>query len=59
VGAVSSVAAALIGFVPPSQLGHANVPLYVGGLLTAVLVVGLLPPVVLLCLRRSDWKQAS
>jgi amino acid transporter len=59
VGAVSSVAAALIGFVPPSQLGHANVPLYVGGLVTAVLVVGLLPPVVLLRLRRSDWKQAS
>ena len=56
VGSVSSVAAALIGLVPPSQLGHANVPAYVLGLLTAVLVVGVLPPVLLHRLRRPSWK---
>jgi len=56
VGSVSSVAAALIGLVPPSQLGHANVPAYVLGLLTAVLVVGVLPPVLLHRLRRPSWQ---
>jgi glutamate:GABA antiporter len=56
VGSVASVAAALIGLVPPSQLGHANVPAYVLGLLTAVLVVGVLPPVLLHRLRRPGWK---
>ena len=56
VGSVASIAAALIGLVPPSQLGHANVPAYVLGLLTAVLVVGVLPPVLLHRLRRPSWK---
>jgi glutamate:GABA antiporter len=56
VGTVASVSAAVIGLVPPSQLGHANVALYVLGLLTGVLVVGVLPPVLLLRLRRSNWK---
>jgi glutamate:GABA antiporter len=56
VGTVASVGAAIVGLLPPSQLGHANVPLYVIGLLVAVMVVGVLPPVVLLRLRRSSWK---
>jgi len=56
VGSVASIAAALIGLVPPSQLGHANVPAYVLALLTAVLVVGVLPPVLLHRLRRPSWK---
>jgi amino acid transporter len=56
VGALASVSAAVIGLVPPSQLGNANVPAYVLGLLAADLIVGVLPPVLLLRLRRSDWK---
>lgn len=36
VGTLASVSAAVIGLVPPSQAGQANVPLYVVGLLTAV-----------------------
>ena len=56
VGALASVIAAIIGLVPPSQLGPANVPVYVLALLAGVLVVGVLPPVLLLRLRRPDWK---
>jgi amino acid transporter len=56
VGTLASVAAAFIGLVPPSQLGQANVPLYVVALLAAVLVVGVIPPVLLLRLRRPAWK---
>jgi len=56
VGALASVSACLIGFLPPSQLGHANVPLYALALLAGVLVIGVLPPVMLLRLRRPGWK---
>ncbi len=56
VGALASVIAAIIGLVPPSQLGPANIPVYVLALLAGVLVVGVLPPVLLLRLRRPDWK---
>jgi glutamate:GABA antiporter len=56
VGTLASVSACVIGLVPPSQLGHANVPLYVLGLLGGVLLVGVLPPVVLVRLRRAAWK---
>jgi glutamate:GABA antiporter len=58
VGTLGSISAAAIGLVPPSQLGHADVPLYALALLAGVLVVGVLPPVLLLRLRRSDWKTA-
>jgi hypothetical protein len=56
VGAIASAAACLVGLLPPSQLGHANVAVYVSGLLGGMIVVGLVPPVLLLRLRRPGWK---
>ena len=59
VGTVASVAACLVGFFPPSQLGHVSTPLYVGALLSGTLLVGLLPPLLLHRLRRPGWKAAA
>ena len=56
VGTLASVTACVIGLLPPSQLGHANVPLYAVSLLAGVLAVGVLPPVLLVRLRRPAWK---
>jgi glutamate:GABA antiporter len=56
VGMLASIAACVIGLLPPSQLGHANVPVYAVSLLAGVLVVGVLPPVLLVRLRRPAWK---
>jgi glutamate:GABA antiporter len=47
VGTVASLAACVVGLLPPSQLGHASTPLYASGLLAAVLLVGVLPPALL------------
>jgi amino acid transporter len=58
VGMLASVAACVVGLFPPSQLGHANIPVYVGALLGGVLLVGVLPPVLLYRLRRPSWKTA-
>jgi len=56
VGTLASLAACVIGLLPPSQLGHANVPLYAAALLAGALAVGVVPPVLLLRLRRPGWK---
>ena len=56
VGMLASVAACMIGLLPPSQLGHANVPVYAASLLAGVLAVGVLPPVLLVRLCRPAWK---
>ena len=56
VGTLASVSACVIGLLPPSQLGHANVPLYAAALLAGVLAVGVLPPVLLVRLCRPAWK---
>lgn len=56
VGGFASVAAGIVGLLPPSQLGHASTPLYVAGLLAGVLLVGVLPPLLLYRLRRPAWK---
>jgi glutamate:GABA antiporter len=56
VGTVASASACVIGLLPPSQLGHANVPVYATLLLAGVLAVGVLPPVLLVRLRRPAWK---
>jgi glutamate:GABA antiporter len=56
VGMLASAAACVIGLLPPSQLGHANVPVYAVSLLAGVLAVGVLPPVLLVRLRRPAWK---
>jgi glutamate:GABA antiporter len=56
IGGLASVAASIVGLLPPSQLGHANTPLYVSAMLAGVLLVGVLPPALLYRLRRPEWK---
>ena len=58
-GIVSSVAAALIGFVPPSQFGHLNKLLYAVLILAGILVIGIVPPLLLDRLRKPGWKTAG
>ena len=56
-GACASLAAIVVGLLPPSQLGHVSTPIYVVALLAATVLVGLLPPLVLHAVRRPGWKQ--
>jgi amino acid transporter len=56
VGTLASLSASVIGLLPPSQLGHANVALYAVAMLAGDLLIGVLPPVLLLLLRRPAWK---
>src|SRR5215471_1827432 len=58
-GAVSSVTALVIGFVPPAQFGHSN-PLEYGVLILAgILVIGIVPPLLMDRLRKPGWKTAG
>ena len=59
IGTVASVAACVVGLLPPSQLGHVSVPPYLLALLAATLLIGVLPPLLLHRLRRPDWKAAD
>ncbi len=59
VGVFASIAACIVGLLPPSQLGHANTPVYVCAILAGVLLVGVLPPTLLYRLRRPEWKTGS
>jgi glutamate:GABA antiporter len=59
VGVVASTAACIVGLLPPSQLGHADTPVYVCAMLAGVLLVGVLPPTLLYRLRRPEWKTGS
>jgi hypothetical protein len=54
-GAASSVLAFAIGFVPPSQLGHANRVLYP---LAGILVIGIVPRFLMVRFRQPAWKIA-
>jgi amino acid transporter len=56
VGAVSSVAALVIGFVPPSQFGHPNPLVYTVFILAGILAIGILPPLLMDRLRKPGWK---
>ncbi|MFT4049823.1 MAG: APC family permease [Solirubrobacterales bacterium] len=56
VGALSSIAAFLIGFVPPSQFGSSGTLSYVAIIGAGVGLIGLLPPFLLLKLRKPHWK---
>jgi glutamate:GABA antiporter len=56
VGGVSSLAALVIGFVPPSQLGHQSPLLYALLLLAGILVIGILPPALMDRLRKPAWR---
>ncbi|HXW34658.1 MAG TPA: APC family permease [Acidimicrobiales bacterium] len=59
VGALSSVTALVIGFIPPSQFGHSNWLVY--GLLVfgGILVIGIVPPLLMDRLRKPEWKVAG
>ncbi|HEY7705820.1 MAG TPA: amino acid permease [Gaiellaceae bacterium] len=58
VGMLSSAAAFMIGFVPPSQFDAGTGPylLIVGG---GVLIVGILAPIALLMFRKPSWKTSE
>jgi glutamate:GABA antiporter len=58
-GAVSSLAALVIGFVPPSQFGHSDPLVYALLILAGLLAIGILPPLLLDRLRKPGWKAAS
>jgi glutamate:GABA antiporter len=58
-GVVSSVAALVIGFIPPSQLGSSNPFLYTILLIAGILVVGIAPPLLMDRLRKPGWKATS
>jgi amino acid transporter len=58
-GAVSSVAALVIGFVPPSQFGHTNPLVYAALILAGILAIGIVPPLLLDRLRKPGWRATS
>jgi glutamate:GABA antiporter len=58
-GAVSSVAALVIGFVPPSQFGYSNPLVYAAVILVGILAIGILPPLLLDRFRKPEWKAPS
>jgi amino acid transporter len=55
-GAASSVAALVIGFIPPSQFGHLNPVTYVLLILAGIFLIGILPPFLLDRFRKPGWK---
>jgi amino acid transporter len=59
VGAVSSVAALVIGFIAPSQFGHSNQLLYALLVLGGLLGIGIVPPILMDRLRKPEWKVAG
>jgi len=58
-GTVSSVAALVIGFIPPSQFGKLNWLTYAVLILAGVLIVGILPPLLMDRLRKPEWKAGA
>jgi glutamate:GABA antiporter len=58
-GIVSSAAALLIGFIPPSQYGASNALLYTVAIIAGILVIGILPPLLLDRLRKPGWKASG
>jgi amino acid transporter len=59
IGAIASIVAGAIGLVPPSQLGHTSTVVYVLGMLGAIFLIGVLPPLLLYRLRKPEWKAAE
>ncbi len=55
-GAVSSVAALVIGFIPPSQFGRSPRITYAVLILAGILAVGIVPPLLMDRLRKPGWK---
>jgi len=58
-GFAASLAALLIGFVPPSQFGSSSVWAYVGIVAGGALGLGLLVPFLFYKLRKPSWKAAE
>ena len=58
-GALSSVAALMIGFIAPAQFGHSNPLTYAALILAGLLAIGVLPPLLLDRFRKPEWKPAS
>ena len=58
-GCLSSLTAFLIGFVAPSQLAHTSPVGYGLLILGGILVIGVLPPLLLLRFRKPGWKAPS
>jgi amino acid transporter len=58
-GALSSVAALVIGFIPPSQFGLSDPLVYAVLILAGILVIGIAPPLLMDRLRKPGWKVTS
>ena len=58
-GGLSSVAALVIGFIPPSQFGHQNAFTYAVLILAGILAIGILPPLLMDRFRKPGWKAGS
>ena len=58
-GTVSSVAALVIGFVPPAQFSHLNPLKYTLEILAGILLIGIAPPLLMDRLRKPEWKAAG
>jgi glutamate:GABA antiporter len=58
-GGISSVAAFVIGLIPPSQFGHLNPLTYALLILAGVLAIGIVPPLLMDRLRKPGWKAAG
>jgi amino acid transporter len=59
VGFTASLAALLIGFIPPSQFGSGNVGVYIAVVAGGALGLGLLVPFLFYRLRKPSWKTAE
>ena len=58
-GGVSSVAALVIGFIPPAQFGHLNPFTYAVLILAGILAIGIIPPLLMDRFRKPAWKAAA
>jgi NhaP-type Na+/H+ or K+/H+ antiporter len=57
IGFAASLAALLVGFIPPSQFGSENVGLYLLIVAGGALGLGLLVPFLFYRFRKPSWKQ--
>jgi len=58
-GIISSVAALVIGFVPPSQFGNQNPLTYAVLILAGILAIGIVPPLLMDRFRKPGWKAGT
>ncbi|HET9139597.1 APC family permease [Actinophytocola sp.] len=56
VGFLASIAAFAIGFIPPSQFGDGDAGTYALIIITGIVLIGLLPALLLIWLRRPSWQ---